>query len=406
MERKFLNQKKKCTCIIASLIVLSFVLGTCEFIIIGILPEISEYFSVSLTKAGMLVSFFAIAYAIGTPIASLFGSYCSRYRFTIFLMGLFVLGNFLSGLPAGYFSFVLLRIFLAVVPGALLCLSMTFVPDITTRENKAAVIAWIFAGFSVASVFGVLLGTVLTQLFSWHIAFLLIAAISMVLFFLMVWLLPRENEIKKISVLKQLNIFQDKRILFGMGTIIFGAAGNYCWYTYFTPILEEEMNVPETWVSVGLLLFGIATIFSNLSGKYLEKAGGMMILWGIFLMQAIFMSALLLLPVWPVWGAVNLLILGLLLYVQNASIQIYFFRISATCHPGTLAIASALNPTSFNIGIALGTLFGSGVVEMFGLHYVGPAGALCAVLAAALCFASMNPERKRLRKISFSTSKA
>ena len=106
-----------------SLVLLSFVLGTCEFIMIGIVPDISETLGVPLTQAGMLISWFALAYAAGTPVLSLWGSRFSRYRFLIALMVLFILGNLAAFFCTAYASLLADRLFLAVLSGTMIARS-------------------------------------------------------------------------------------------------------------------------------------------------------------------------------------------------------------------------------------------------------------------------------------------
>lgn len=145
-------QKTYNTMAVLSLILLSFILGTSEFIIVGILPDIANDINCSLTMAGNLISVFAFAYAIGTPFITAAVSAYNRYYVLLILAICFILGNFLCALASNYYILVLARIITAIISGTILSISMTFASEIATVQYQPKVISWIFAGFSIASV--------------------------------------------------------------------------------------------------------------------------------------------------------------------------------------------------------------------------------------------------------------
>ena len=382
---------------VISLVTLSFVLGTCEFIMIGIVPDISETLSVPLTQAGMLISWFALAYAAGTPLLSLWGSRFSRYRFLLVLTVLFIAGNLAAFFCASYGALLADRLFLAVLSG-----TTTFAPEIAERKYLPQVMAWIFAGFSIAAVLGVPLGTLAAAYLPWQWLFVVIVAVSAFDLFLMMRSLPRVSAPAAApDVRRELSLFGDRRILFGMGVGMCALAGNYTWYAYVTPLLEEVMGLASGWVSPVLFLFGAMTIASNLGSGRVAAAGGAYILWPILAAEAAAV-ALLSAAVHTVWtGLPVMLLLGGLIYIHNSSMQIYFLHVSAVSHPGTLLMAGALLPTAANTGIALGTAAGSLAADTVGLAQTPLPGACFLALAAFLCWLLMRPERQRLRRISW-----
>ncbi|MDY5051708.1 MAG: MFS transporter, partial [Candidatus Mucispirillum faecigallinarum] len=156
---------------VITLVLLSFCLGTSEFIVIGILPDISSGLNVSLTMAGSLVSIFAIVYAVGTPFAAAFAGLFNKFGLIITLTIIFLIGNILCIFAPNYQILVVARIVIAIVSGTLLSVSMAFVPDIVSEKKRAPVVAWIYAGFSIASVFGVPVGTLISHSFGWRYSF-------------------------------------------------------------------------------------------------------------------------------------------------------------------------------------------------------------------------------------------
>lgn len=391
---------------VISLVLLSFVLGTCEFIMIGIVPDISESLSVPLTQAGMLISYFALAYAVMTPILSIWGSQFPRYRFLITLVALFIAGNVACLFVDDYLPLLLDRIFLASLSGVTLSVSTTFAPDIAPRKYLPSVMAWIFAGFSIAAVLGVPIGTLAASYVSWKYIFLVIAVIGAGNLLLMMRYLPRgAGEKQQIDLKREMSLLADRRILIGMGIAVFALAGNYAWYAYVTPILETVAGMDAAWVSPFLFLFGAMTIVSNLSSGRVAAMGGMYILWPILAAETGIVLALFF-ALSSLWAAAAvILVLGAFIYIYNSSIQIYFLHISAVFHPGTMLMAGALLPTAANIGIAVGTTVGSITAETLGLAAAPLPGACMMAASALLGWYLMKPERERMKRISFQRMK-
>lgn len=387
---------------VVSLVVWSFVLGACEFIMIGILPEVAESLAVPLTQAGMLISGFAFAYAVGTPLFSVWGTRFPRRGFLLALAAAFTAANVVTFFLSDYGALLVLRMAVAVLSGASLSVSTTFAPDITERKYLPSVVAWIFAGFSIAAVFGVPIGTMAAQYISWRWIFACIACIAAGNFLLMARSLPAVGRGRGEVDLKAVAGFlTDRRVLLAMGISMTALAGDYTWYAYVTPILRDVMGMEAAWVSPFLFLFGAMTVVSNLGSGRVAALGGMYILWPILAVEAA-VNALLLLTLHVFWlGLATILFLGVFIYIYNSSVQIYFLRISTLFHPGTLLIAGGLLPSSANLGIAVGTAAGGLTADAFGLSWTPLPGVVFSVLAAYFCWLVMKPERERLLRISY-----
>ena len=131
------------------------------------------------------------------------------------------------------------------------------------------------SGFSIASVVGVPVGTWVANAFGWRWAFHLVNALTVVLIIGMVAVLPRNSHAAKIGFLSQFRLFFDRRIQLGVLDVVCGAAASYVFYTYLTPIMRDEVHVPEQYLSVGLVIFGAACLWSNLyGGKLADKGHG------------------------------------------------------------------------------------------------------------------------------------
>lgn len=370
------------------LIASSFMLGMSEFIVVGILPDIAADLKISEVTVGNLVSLFAFVYAPVTPLGSALSARFPRFATHLTLIGIFLAGNLLCAFAPNYAVLVVARIMIALVSGTLVAVAMTYAPDVTTDKFRTKFIAWVFSGFSIASVVGVPVGTWVANTFGWRWAFHIINVLTIMLIVGMVVALPRNSHIVKIGFLPQFRLFFDRRIQLGVLTVVFGAAASYVFYTYLTPIMRDEVHVPEQYLSVGLVIFGAACLWSNLyGGKLADRGRGVEPLTHIrpiYCAHAVLMASLVVAHWVPVYGALLLVVLGMFMYLQNSASQVLYMDVASQSHPGSLNLAASLNSMSFNIGIAIGSAVGGLINGHFGLMWLGPVGALFLVCAIAI----------------------
>ena len=370
------------------LIASSFMLGMSEFIVVGILPDIAADLKISEVTVGNLVSLFAFVYAPVTPLGSALSARFPRFATHLTLIGIFLAGNLLCAFAPNYAVLVVARIMIALVSGTLVAVAMTYAPDVTTDKFRTKFIAWVFSGFSIASVVGVPVGTWVANTFGWRWAFHIINVLTIMLIVGMVVALPRNSHIVKIGFLPQFRLFFDRRIQLGVLTVVFGAAASYVFYTYLTPIMRDEVHVPEQYLSVGLVIFGAACLWSNLyGGKLADRGRGVEPLTHIrpiYCAHAVLMASLVVAHWVPVYGALLLVVLGMFMYLQNSASQVLYMDVASQSHPGSLNLAASLNSMSFNIGIAIGSAVGGLINGHFGLMWLGPVGALFLVCAIVI----------------------
>ena len=370
------------------LIASSFMLGMSEFIVVGILPDIAADLKISEVTVGNLVSLFAFVYAPVTPLGSALSARFPRFATHLTLIGIFLAGNLLCAFAPNYAVLVVARIMIALVSGTLVAVAMTYAPDVTTDRFRTKFIAWVFSGFSIASVVGVPVGTWVANTFGWRWAFHMINVLTIMLIVGMVVALPRNSHIVKIGFLPQFRLFFDRRIQLGVLDVVCGAAASYVFYTYLTPIMRDEVHVPEQYLSVGLVIFGAACLWSNLyGGKLADRGRGVEPLTHIrpiYCAHAVLMASLVVAHWVTVYGALLLVVLGMFMYLQNSASQVLYMDVASQSHPGSLNLAASLNSMSFNIGIALGSAVGGLINGHFGLMWLGPVGALFLVCAIVI----------------------
>lgn len=368
------------------LIFASFMLGMSEFVVVGILPDIASGLKVSEVTVGNLVAIFAFVYAPCTPLGSALSARFPRFLTYLTLMDVFLVGNILCAFAPNYPVLLIARLLIASVSGTLVAISMTFAPDVTTDKYRTKFIAWVFSGFSIASVVGVPAGTWVANTFGWRVTFALVSVLTAVLMASMAVSLPRNSHPAKIGFLRQFRLFFDRRIQFGVADVVFGAAASYVFYTYLSPIMRDEIGVPERYISVGLVVYGCACLWSNLyGGKLADRGRGVEPLTHIrpiYCVQAVCLCLLAFASLVPAGGALLLVALGMLMYLQNSASQVLYMDVAYQSHPGSVNLAASLNSMSFNIGIAIGSAVGGLVNDLLGLTWLGPVGAIFALLAA------------------------
>ncbi len=258
--------------ILVVFILVAFMLGCNEFIVVGILPDLSAQFHTPISTMGYLVTIFAMVYAVSAPFVTILTSRYSRYKTLLTLMIVFLIGNTLSALSIGYLTMMASRIITATTAGSIISLIMTFASTIAPRDKRASLVSWIFAGFSIASVFGVPIGVAVSTSFGWRYTFWGISIISICTFLLLTQILPKKVKQTKSTIKNQLTILLDPRIYHGVFLVLFTAATMYGYYTYIRPLLTTSMGFSTQSLNWLLFIIGIMSILSNrLSGMMAEK---------------------------------------------------------------------------------------------------------------------------------------
>ena len=252
-------KKHRLPAAVLALAALGFTLGTCEFVIVGILPDIAAGLNVSLAAVGRLVSVFAVCYAVGTPLLTALTGRMDRFRLLMGLMLLFLGVNVLSMLAPGVAVLYASRVVAALVSGTLTAVAMLYAKEVSSPEQTARAISAVYAGFSVAAVAGVPIGTAVCHALGWRATFGVILAMGLVLLPVLARLLPREIDVPPAEggLLNQFAVLRDSRCWHCVLMVLFSASATYTVYTYLTPTLTGTLGLPETAVSPVLLVMGM-----------------------------------------------------------------------------------------------------------------------------------------------------
>lgn len=362
----------------------AFMLGCNEFIMIGIISDIAHQFNVSIAIVGYLVTIFATVYAISTPLITMFTNNFNRFKTLMVLMVIFLIGNTATGLAPNYFTLILARMLTAAVAGSIISLIMTFASSVAPREKRPALISWIFSGFSIASVFGVPIGTAISTAYGWRNAFLIVTVISVITLVSLFLLLPRDIKQVSGSMRNQLTLMKDSRIYLGVILVLFGAATMYGYYTYIRPLLTTELGFSLNSLNWLLFLLGLMSIFSNQLSGQIASHGGLRKMPGVYVAEIILLAVLPFTLHLQIPGLLVLLVLSLITSMLNSPIQLHFLNVAEQDYPQSIVLASSLNSIFFNFGISLGSATSSTMVDMAGVHNIGFGAAVYALIALVM----------------------
>lgn len=344
--------------LILSLALLTFVLGTSEFVIVGILPDIADGLSISIATAGTLVSAFAITFAIGTPLTMSLTSHLPKRKLMLTLTAAFIVFNLLSSFAPTYGILLVLRMMTAVVTGVLISLAMLVASESVPTGKRGIAVSFIFGGFTMANVFGVPLGTFIGQRAGWETTFLLTTALGVVAFLAVYRVVPSHLTSVKTSIADQLRLLTNPRILIAFFIPAFGFGATYVVYTYLVPILKSVLGVPVAWISPILFAYGFISIFSNMAAGKIASHNPIGRLRFVFLIQALVLAALYVTTSSVTLGLINIALMSFMAILLTTSTQIYLIDLAEKFNPDAKGLASSLMPVASNVGIGMGSALG------------------------------------------------
>ena len=375
-------------------ILVAFMLGCNEFMVVGVLSDIARSYHVPLSTVGFLVTAFAGVYAISTPIITTLTSNWNRYKLLMLLMTVFFIGNTLTAIAPTLGWLLFARIITAAVAGTIISLINLLVSIITPMDKRPMVLAWVGAGFSIASVIGVPLGTTIATLLSWHDSFWIISGLTLIVFALLAWLTPRDTPQVKGSILEQLALLKNHRVLLGIGITVAVLSLQYTFYTYVRPLITTVMSFSLTSLNWLLLLLGVMSIIGNEIAGIVASHNGVQKLPIVFILMTILSLVLGIALGNKITGMLVLAALCVVVIIYGTTIQLVFISVAEKEYPQSLALATSLISIFANVGISLGSFTASTTVNFANLTMLGYVGAVYGLLAIGLSFALRRFYRK------------
>lgn len=360
------------------LAIVSFLVGTSEYIISGILDTIADSLGITLAAAGQLITIFSLVYALFTPILMGITSSMDRRKLMIFSLGLFVIGNILAFILPGYGLFVMARVIMALGAGMVVVTALTIAAKIAPEGKQGSSIATVVMGFTASLIIGVPVGRIISSAFGWKAVFGGIALLGIVAMIIIRVTIPLIEGDKSVPLVKQLALLKKRKVAIGLAITFFWLGGYSIAYTYLSPYLLHVSGIGKNYLSGVLLIFGIASLFgSKFGGFSTDRWGVQKTLIGGMLLHII-MLVLLSLVTNSYISVLIVLILWSFAAWSSGPTQQYNL---ATIEPESSGILLGLNQSVMQLAMAAGAGIGGVFVEKISLSSVTWIGALGVTIA-------------------------
>jgi DHA1 family inner membrane transport protein len=347
-----------------ALAIASFGIGTTEFVIMGLLPDVARDLAVTIPQAGLLVSGYALGVAFGAPILAVATARLERRRALLLLIAIFIVGNILCALAPSYAMLMGARIVTAFCHGAFFGLGAVVAAEVVPPQKKAQAIALMFTGLTLANVLGVPFGTALGQVAGWRAVFWAVVGIGVVAAAALYAWLPRSIAAKGAGLMQEARTLGQTQVLLAMLISVLASASLFSVFTYITPILEHvTRDTPHqvTWV---LLLFGVGLTLGNYFGGRLGDWRLMPSVIGIFTLLIVVLAGFTVTSHLPRLAVATVFAWGALAFGLVSPLQMRVVNEAS----GAPNLASTLNQGAFNLGNAAGALSGD-LALTHGLSY-------------------------------------
>jgi DHA1 family inner membrane transport protein len=362
----------------------SFAVATTEFVLVGLLPEISGELSVSLPTAGLLVTAYMAVVTVGGPAAAVLTRRLPRRGLLAVTMAIAVGSAIVSALAGTYGVLLAARMGSALAQALFVAVASQVAMAAVSPQRQTAAVAKVFSGFAVATVVGLPVGTLVGQAYGWHAAFVGVAVLSAAGLAGVVAFCPEVPNDSADSLSRSIVAVLRPAMLAGLLITLLAFTGFVAAFTYVAPMLREVAGLSSGWVSAALVIYGLGTVAGNvLAGRVppqsiarvlpapLAALAGMLLLQGVLMHHA-------------ATAVTSLFLTGASAFVVAPLVQTWLMNQAG---PSAAGLAAAVNISVFGLAGALGAGLGGTVISAgLGLHRVSPMAAvpLLAAVAVAL----------------------
>lgn len=350
---------------------------TTEFGVIGILPQIAEYYKISIDKAGYLLSAFALIIALTGPFMTLLTSGFDRKKIMLAAIAIFLVTGVVSSFSPPFWLLMLVRIFPAFLQPVYIATALSVAVSNADKKHGNQLMSIVFSGVAIAMVTTVPFATWVASLWSWEYSFIIQTIVSLIALGAIYFLLPSMPVKEKKSYGSQIKILTQPNFIISIAMNFFMITAWFSTYSYFADYLNKAKNMDSTMVSYMLFLFGIIGVFANwIAGKMLSK--------NITKTTAFFLSGTIIVPVLLYFSDGNLwatmVVIGIWGFLYSPSfLNASTYMISSV--PDSLEFANSLATSFGNLGVTLGTTVGGWMIISYGVEYNPWIGLVFGILA-------------------------
>ncbi|MEU1350511.1 Cmx/CmrA family chloramphenicol efflux MFS transporter [Streptomyces sp. NPDC005776] len=370
-----------------------FALGTSEFMLSGLLPPIAEDMNVSIPRAGLLISAFAIGMVVGAPLLAVATLRLPRRTTLIALISVFGLGQIAGALAPTYEVLFASRVISAFACAGFWAVGAAVAIAMVPVNQRARAMAVMIGGLSIANVLGVPLGAFLGENLGWRSAFWAVGAASAVALAGVATMIPRiPLPDEKPQLKRELGIYRDRQVWLSIVLTALAAGGVFCAFSYLAPLLTDVAGLDSGWVPTVLALFGIGALVGTTIGGRVADAHLFGVLLSGIAASTVFLAALALFASNQAAVIVLSFLLGLSAFYTAPALNARMFNVAGAAP----TLAGATTTAAFNLGNTGGPWLGGTVIDLdFGFEATAWAGAAMTVLALVTVVFSLRLQRSR-----------
>lgn len=340
----------------------AFGIGVTEFVIMGLLIDVSKDLGVSISAAGLLISGYALGVVIGAPILGAISGKWSKKTLLMALMVVFTIGNLACALAPDYWTLMAARVLTAFAHASFFGVGSVVATSLVAPNKKASAIAIMFTGLTVANILGVPFGTWLGQTYGWRSTFWAVTLIGVAAFAVIALLVPKDKASDTQEEASQgvLAVLGRRAVVLGLLTTVLSWVGVFAGFTYIAPILTEITGFSEAAVSPILLVFGGGLVVGNLFGGWLADRHLVPTIVGSLVALAVVLLAMTAVIHQPVLMVIAIALFGAAAFATVAPLQMW---VLAKAEGAGQGLASSFNIAAFNLGNAIGAWLGGAVID-------------------------------------------
>ncbi|MFJ9808010.1 Cmx/CmrA family chloramphenicol efflux MFS transporter [Streptomyces sp. NPDC101158] len=379
-----------------------FALGTSEFMLSGLLPPIAEDMNVSIPRAGLLISAFAIGMVVGAPLLAVATLRLPRKTTLIALISVFGLGQVAGALAPNYAVLFASRVVSALACAGFWAVGAAVAIAMVPVGARARAMAVMIGGLSIANVLGVPAGAFLGEHLGWRSAFWAVGAASAIALAGVVTRIPHIPLPETRPRLKgELVIYRDRQVLLSVLITALAAGGVFCAFSYLAPLLTDVAGLDKGWVSAVLALFGIGALIGTYIGGRVADAHLFGVLLSGITASTVFLVALALFASSPAVTIALTFLLGVSAFYTAPALNARMFNVAGAAP----TLAGATTTAAFNLGNTGGPWLGGSVIDA-GLGFASPAwaGAAMTLLGLGAVTVSLRLTRSPSRIVTGSTA--
>ncbi|MBY5865512.1 MFS transporter [Rhizobium leguminosarum] len=367
-----------------------FGIGTGEFAIMGLLPNVAETFSVTTPQAGYVISAYALGVVVGAPVIAVLAAKMARRTLLLTLMLIFAAGNISSAMAPTFESFTLLRFVSGLPHGAYFGVAALVAASMVPAHRRARAVGRVMLGLTVATLLGTPLTTFFGQSLDWQVAFFSVGVLGLLTVALIWFYVPKDRVSAEAGFLRELGAFRRPQVWLTLGIAAVGYGGMFAMFSYIASTTTEVAMLPEAAVPIMLVLFGVGMNAGNFIGSWLADKSLLGTIGGSLIYNIVVLTTFSLTAANPYMLGLSVFLVGCG-FAAGPALQTRLMDVAADAQ--TLAAAS--NHSAFNIANAIGAWLGGLVIAGgYGFAATGYVGAALSFLGLFVFAASLRLERR------------